>query len=83
MDTFYQSPGSDQRPPNGSRSGVCWYASAVAVLLAVGVIGGVALAGNTTTPAGQAIPAATTGSPRSAHPAGSAGSANSAGSAGW
>ncbi len=94
MDTYNQPPGSDRQPARGGHGGAHWYVGAAAALLAVGIFGGVALAGNGSAPASLAIPAAATGSaapaglpdqtgaPGRAGAAGQAGTANPAGPAG-
>jgi signal transduction histidine kinase len=88
MDTYNQSPGSDQQRARSGRGGAHWYVGAAAALLAAGIFGGVALAGNGSAPASQAIPAAATGSASPAGPPdqtgapGQAGTANPAGPAG-
>jgi hypothetical protein len=69
MDTYNQFPRGDQHPARGdqhpARGGpgsARWYVGATAALLAIGVLSGVALAGNTSAPAGQA-PAASGSAP--------------------
>ncbi len=81
MDTYSESPGSDQGPAHRWR-GPYGYVAATAALLAVGIFGGVALAGNAGPPAGQPVPAAATGSASQAGTPNQAGAASPAGSAG-
>jgi hypothetical protein len=76
MDTLDQNPGSDQHPARGRRSRVRWQAGGVAILLAVGVISGLALAGNTTAPADQAAPTGAAGPAAPVGPTGQAAELN-------
>ncbi len=61
MNTYHQPPANDQSPDGGRRAGTRWFLGAGAILLAVGVLGGVALAGNTSSPASPANSAAPAG----------------------
>ena len=72
MDIYNEPPGSGQSPARSGRRSARWYVGAAAALLAVGIFGGVALAGNAGAPASQAAAtgsASPAGSPNQAGPA--------------